>query len=186
MRDLIEKMRAEAAHLETLRLASADFSYKNELSAAESAWRKAADMVERSLAPEDTDAPGVWTWSLSFGRMGDLSGTFVARPSEVERCFGQTAYFGEVLGKHSSISGKLEAGDFELVSQAPEMVKFVSTHGPFGFGSPLPYCFIYQCADCLAAAEDPEAVAKCQEEELYLHDGKRLCYGCVEAREEKQ
>ena len=38
-----------------------------------------------------------------FGRMGDLQGVFVSTDAELLSKKGKTAYFGEVLGKHSDI-----------------------------------------------------------------------------------
>lgn len=51
------------------------------------------------------------------GRMGFLDGLFVAEESEVARLIGTEIYFGEVLGKHSEISGTLEASEVVALSE---------------------------------------------------------------------
>lgn len=46
---------------------------------------------------------GIYEFFANFGRMGQMSGTFIAEKSEVEAACEKTAYFDEVLGKHSYI-----------------------------------------------------------------------------------
>jgi len=59
------------------------------------------------------------------GRMGDLEGVFLADPVDVAEAIGKTIYFGEVLGKHSDISGELEETDIELVTDDPAVIKVI-------------------------------------------------------------
>lgn len=53
----------------------------------------------------------------NYGRMGSVQGLFVADEENVKEAFGKTVYFGEVLGKHSDVSGELDKEDLEIVSE---------------------------------------------------------------------
>lgn len=64
------------------------------------------------------------------GRMGDVEGLFIATDLEVAEALGKYVYLGEALGKHSEISGVLEAGDVEIISDAQEEIEWLS--GIFG------------------------------------------------------
>ena len=57
-----------------------------------------------------------------FGRMGDLYGVFTATHAEVANVIGREVRFGEVLGKHSNVTGKMEEGDFEFVTDDEDFV----------------------------------------------------------------
>lgn len=63
----------------------------------------------------DPTPPNLYT----FG-MGNLEGVFFATAEEVSRAIGKEIYFGEVLGKHSEISGTLDAADVEVRDIPPE------------------------------------------------------------------
>lgn len=85
----------------------------------------------------------LYSFYWDCGRMGSLDGMFVASPEEVENAIGREAYFGEVLGKHSEISGTIEEDHITLVSDDQEKVKWlVEVTGGFptinGF-NPLEY-----------------------------------------------
>jgi hypothetical protein len=58
----------------------------------------------------------LYRFSVDFGRMGDLSGIFVSDDKEVANLIGKTVYFGEVLGKHSDISLKIESTHFVMLT----------------------------------------------------------------------
>jgi hypothetical protein len=45
----------------------------------------------------------LFEFNYDCGRMGGLTGLFVATDAEVEALYGREIYFGEVLGKHSEI-----------------------------------------------------------------------------------
>lgn len=55
--------------------------------------------------------------------MGQLDGIFVAECWQITASVGKNVYFGEVLGKHSDISGTLEEGEVELISDNPSDVE---------------------------------------------------------------
>jgi hypothetical protein len=52
------------------------------------------------------------------GRMGDVDGVFIAESEDVDAAVegGAKIYFGEILGKHSEISGTLEGKDLTALS----------------------------------------------------------------------
>lgn len=56
------------------------------------------------------------------GRMGDVEGLFVATPEEVDKNIGRIVYFGEILGKHSEITGSLDEEDLEIVSSDQDFI----------------------------------------------------------------
>lgn len=45
----------------------------------------------------------LYRFNLDCGRMGDLSGIFIADQKQIDKIEGKNIYFGEVLGKHSEI-----------------------------------------------------------------------------------
>lgn len=57
------------------------------------------------------------------GRMGALEGIFITTKEALEKSYGKKAYFGEVLGKFSEISGTLEEDDFEIVETTQKFIK---------------------------------------------------------------
>lgn len=58
---------------------------------------------------------GIYRFSYYCGRMGTVSGIFVAPKEAVNRLYGQTVFFGEVLGKHSNISAEITENNLMLV-----------------------------------------------------------------------
>ncbi len=85
-------------------------------------------------------------------RNGSLEGVFVAEESEVTDAMGSTAYFGEVLGKHSEVQGVLEEKDITLVTDNPEVIKVFEEHfqGSIGWN---PLCYI-QCEHWINTSEE--------------------------------
>lgn len=51
------------------------------------------------------------------GRMGDVDGLFVTTKADLARAYDKRVNFGEILGKHSDVSGTLERSDIEIVSE---------------------------------------------------------------------
>ena len=73
------------------------------------------------------------------GRSGELTGLFVTTKDELENLYGQDAYFGEVLGKHSEISGTITEDDFTIKTDNQEFIKlFEELIGEQGF-NPFDY-----------------------------------------------
>lgn len=75
------------------------------------------------------------------GRMGDVRGMFVTTKAQLEAGYDREVYFGEILGKHSEVYGKLERGDIEIVTEdqafLQQLVKHVGTE--LGGYNPLSY-----------------------------------------------
>ena len=68
----------------------------------------------------------LWKFEWDCGRQGDLEGLFVATENEVKGLMGKKIYFGEVLGKHSEISGTMEESDVEKVEIDSETIDKVT------------------------------------------------------------
>lgn len=66
----------------------------------------------------------LYSFYLDCGRMGDLSGIFVADEDDVARIEGKRVNFGEVLGKHSDVNVKFEAA--ETLSVLTDDQSFIS------------------------------------------------------------
>jgi hypothetical protein len=85
-------------------------------------------------AKKGTEA--LYRYTMDCGRMGSVQGLFIATDAEVKAALGKDVYFGEVLGKHSDISGTLEEKEFErLTDDADFVAKFkkfdcASGHNP--------------------------------------------------------
>ena len=64
------------------------------------------------------------------GRMGEVDGIFVTTKEAIDAAIGQEIYFGEILGKHSEVSGTLNEGDIEILSEDQDFIaKFVEILG---------------------------------------------------------
>lgn len=87
----------------------------------------------------DESRRGIYRYSESFGRMGDLKGVFTATAAEVASAMGRQVHFGEVLGKHSDVRTTLGPEDITLVSDAPEAVAVVDSLGLATGTNPLEY-----------------------------------------------
>lgn len=99
---------------------------------------------------------GIYRFHWDCGRGGALSGLFIATAEEVASAIGKTAYFGEVLGKHSDVRGKIEEGEIVLISDAEadievfERLKLTSGHNPL-------LRIEYACEKCGERFEEPMA-----------------------------
>lgn len=67
----------------------------------------------------------LFSFHWDCGRAGELEGLFIAPQSDVDMVLGKQIYFGEVLGKHSEISGQLDPEDVVLVSDDQEKVQWL-------------------------------------------------------------
>lgn len=68
----------------------------------------------------------LWKFEWDCGRMGEVSGMFVASEEEVEETIGKQIYFGEILGKHSEVFGELAREDLSKVDIDPDSVAKVA------------------------------------------------------------
>lgn len=65
----------------------------------------------------------IYEFYWDCGRMGELTGLFIADISEIDKLIGEEIYFGEVLGKHSEIYGELEEKDLTIKSKDQEFIQ---------------------------------------------------------------
>jgi len=65
----------------------------------------------------------IFKFSKDFGRMGFLSGVFVAEQKDINDLIGKEVYFGEVLGKHSDIYCTLEQEDFQQLTDDKDFIE---------------------------------------------------------------
>lgn len=119
---------------------------QNVLKSTESQDEMTLDLIDKikniiEIANECKEC--LWSFHWSCGRQGDLDGLFKATKEEVKNVIGKTAYFGEVLGKHSEVYGTLEEHEIELVSDDP--IKVMNSEES-GF-NPLNYVQ-YHCDKC--------------------------------------
>lgn len=56
------------------------------------------------------------------GRQGYVNGLFIVEKEELEAIYGKTVYFGEILGKHSEIYGKIEPQDFTILTEDQDYI----------------------------------------------------------------
>ena len=65
----------------------------------------------------------IYEFYWDCGRMGNVDGLFIADKEIVEKAIGKHVYFGEILGKHSEVSGTLDENDLEIMSEDQEFIK---------------------------------------------------------------
>lgn len=58
----------------------------------------------------------------NYGRHGEVDGLFLATKEEIAAAIGKNVVFGEILGKHSYISGVLDSEDFTILSEDAEFI----------------------------------------------------------------
>lgn len=71
---------------------------------------------------------GLYKLNAHYGRMGDLTGLFIAKKSHVKKLIESKieVYFGEVLGKHSEVYGSLDEKEIKLISDDKKVMEVVS------------------------------------------------------------
>ena len=67
----------------------------------------------------------LYSFFWDCGRMGDVEGLFIAEESEVDSAIGSQVYFGEILGKHSEISGTLSSVDLKVISDEQDKIDWL-------------------------------------------------------------
>lgn len=67
----------------------------------------------------------LYSFYWDCGRSGNLEGLFIAEESEVDKILGKEVYFGEVLGKHSEVSGIISELDIEVISEDQEKIEWL-------------------------------------------------------------
>lgn len=71
---------------------------------------------------------GLYSFHWDCGRMGDLTGLFVANKKAVENIIDKYVDFGEVLGKHSEVYGYIEEGDIVLETDDQDFIQKLQFH----------------------------------------------------------
>ena len=86
----------------------------------------------------------VYKLNADCGRSGSLEGLFIAPKKHIETLVEKQieVYFGEVLGKHSEVFGKMDAEDFEFVSDEPAVVEVIEKHSLTNGFNPFDYTTI--------------------------------------------
>lgn len=74
------------------------------------------------------------------GRHGEVKCFFIEDDAVVKKCLGVRVYFGEILGKHSEIFGKLEEHDLEVLTDDQNVIDIIEKYIGKSFGhNPLNY-----------------------------------------------
>lgn len=64
------------------------------------------------------------------GRSGEVDGLFVTTKEALEAAYGRDVYFGEILGKHSEVSGTLDPSDITILTEDQDFIaKFIEIIG---------------------------------------------------------
>lgn len=86
-------------------------------------------------------AKAIYKFYSDCGRMGELSGVFVAEEKKVEAAMDKTFYLSDVLGKHSEFTGTLNDDDVELtkVTTDKEFIKLFEKYKLESGINPLDY-----------------------------------------------
>lgn len=91
----------------------------------------------------------LWKFYWDCGRMGSVEGLFVATDEEVNIAIGEEVYFGEILGKHSEVSGVLEESNLEKLDIDSESVMKVAEYLGTNWSGYNPLNYIhYSCDEC--------------------------------------
>ncbi|MEE6129096.1 hypothetical protein V2E39_16975 [Chryseobacterium arthrosphaerae] len=88
----------------------------------------------------------VYKMHVDCGRSGELEGVFVAKKSHVKILIDSEmeVYFGEVLGKHSEVYGKIENKEIKMVSDNEDVVNVIKTHDLESGYNPFNYAVVNQ------------------------------------------
>jgi uncharacterized protein YdcH (DUF465 family) len=81
----------------------------------------------------------IYKMEFDCGRMGSLSGVFVADTDAMQKLIGTEVYFGEVLGKHSEIAGPIDEKDITLVTSDSDAVEMFKKHKLHSGYNPFDY-----------------------------------------------
>jgi hypothetical protein len=90
----------------------------------------------------------LYRFQWNCGRMGDMSGIFVADSDAVKNAIGSELYFGEVLGKHSEIEGTLVEDDVEVITDDQGFIQRFEELGCSNGFNPLSYLKDFHCEEC--------------------------------------
>lgn len=82
----------------------------------------------------------LWRFYWDCRRMGHVEGVFVATQAQVSAAMNKRVCFGEILGKHSEISGTLEEKDLTRLTDDQDFIAKAAEYGIASSGyNPLEY-----------------------------------------------
>lgn len=81
----------------------------------------------------------LWRFYWDVRRHGSVRGLFVATDDEVQKALGEYVYFGEILGKHSEVSGTLEEADLTRLTDDADFIAKFEEYGCASGYNPLQY-----------------------------------------------
>lgn len=127
-----------------------DEGRKDELWAAVAAPKAARAELPEYFAPKPTasglnsgNAEGselkLWRFNWDVGRAGVVESVFVAKQSEIDAALGSYVFFGEILGKHSDVRGRLDLEDLQVLSEDPALIALFQKHVGGTGHNPLDY-----------------------------------------------
>jgi hypothetical protein len=80
------------------------------------------------------------------GRMGVVEGLFITDEDSLAKAYGKEVYFGEILGKHSDISGAFHGDSITIKSKDQDFIdKLESVIGSKNISGYNPLDYIEQC-----------------------------------------
>ena len=84
---------------------------------------------------------GLYKFHWDCGRMGDVEGVFVADSEDVSYMIDNNVevYFGEILGKHSEVSGCIDKEDITFITSEENVIDIVEQYGLESGYNPLDY-----------------------------------------------
>lgn len=81
----------------------------------------------------------LYRYTMDCGRQGTVRGLFVADDSEVKAAMGKDVYFGEILGKHSEVTGTLTEDEFKVLTEDQSFIENFEKFGCESGYNPLDY-----------------------------------------------
>jgi hypothetical protein len=80
-----------------------------------------------------------------YGRQGVIQGLFIAKKKEIKALIGKEVYFGEILGKHSEVYGKINKKDITFITKDKKVIEIINEYDLLNGYNPLDF---YQCKEC--------------------------------------
>jgi hypothetical protein len=81
------------------------------------------------MADKETNKRGLYKFEVDYGRMGVISGVFIADKKEVDLLIGKRIFLGDALGKHSDVDLEVEAEYITLITDDSNVITIISNKG---------------------------------------------------------
>ena len=109
----------------------------------------------------------IYRMHIDCGRQGELTGIFTALKEDVDRLIksGVSVEFGEVLGKHSDVRGRMTEEHFTLVTEDQNVVGMFEEYDFSSGYSPFDYVDDDAITEALAEQADEEGESEEEEDE---------------------